>query len=87
MVSRPAADIRFGTALKRVMSHSRLYPAMEYGSLDVVKFEEDFLGDTIDGNKYTLANGGGASANSSFGAGGGGRMVVDYGAGSISGLT
>ena len=62
--SRLATDIRFSSALRRVMSHSRLYPALEYGSLDVVKFEDDFLGDTIDSNKYTLANGGGASAAS-----------------------
>ena len=64
MVSKPVSDLRFSSALKRVMSHSRLYPAIEYGSLDVVKFDDDFFGDTIDSNKYTLANGGGAGAAS-----------------------
>lgn len=58
--SRVATDLRFSSALRRVMSHSRLYPALEYGSLDVVKLiDDDFGGDTLNTFLYGVSNGGG----------------------------
>lgn len=62
--SRLATDLRFRSALRRVMSTSRFYPALEYGSLDVVKFEDDFLRPTLGTDNYTVSNGGGNAAAS-----------------------
>ena len=60
-------EMMFVPALKRVMSHSRLYPFIEHHSLNVVQMlpgGDDFLGDTLRTDIYTVANGGGASAAS-----------------------
>src|SRR3990167_5375668 len=60
-------EMRFGPALRRVMGYSRLYPFIEQHSLNVVQMlpgGDDFLGDTLRTDIYTVANGGGASAAS-----------------------
>jgi len=60
-------DMRFAPALRRVMGYSRLYPFIEQHSLNVVQMlpgGDDFLGDTLRTDIYTVANGGGASAAS-----------------------
>ena len=62
--SKLATQTRFRSGLKRVMSQSRLYPAMEYQSLDVVRQDDDFLGDTLDTFKWGVSNGGGSGAAS-----------------------
>jgi hypothetical protein len=46
------------------MGQSRLYPFVEHYSLDVVRHGDDFLGDTLSTDLYTVSNGGGASAAS-----------------------
>ena len=59
--------MRFAPALKRIMAHSRLYPFIEQHSLNVVQMlpgGDDFLGDTLRTDIYTVSNGGGASAAS-----------------------
>ena len=59
--------MRFAPALRRVMGYSRLYPFIEQHSLNVVQMlpgGDDFLGDTLRTDIYTVANGGGASAAS-----------------------
>ena len=64
---RIASDLMFGSALRRVMAHSRIYPFLERGSLDVVQMlpgGDDFMGDTLRTDIYTVSNGGGASAAS-----------------------
>lgn len=60
-------DLMFSPALKRIMAHSRLYPFMEHHSLNTVQMlpgGDDFLGDTLRTDIYTVSNGGGASAAS-----------------------
>src|SRR3990167_3634325 len=60
-------DMRFAPALRRVMGYSRLYPFIEQHSLNVVQMlpgGDDFLGDTLRTDIYTVSNGGGASAAS-----------------------
>lgn len=54
----------FGSELQKFMSRSLLYPFQEYHSLDMVRFGDDFLGDTLRTDIYTVSNGGGASAAS-----------------------
>ena len=57
----------FSSALQRVMAHSRLYPFMERHSLDVQGFAQggdDFFGDELRTDIYTVSNGGGAGAAS-----------------------
>lgn len=64
---RIASDLMFGSALRRVMAHSRIYPFMERNSLDVVQIlpgGDDFIGDTLRTDLYTVSNGGGASSAS-----------------------
>lgn len=64
---RIASDLMFASALRRVMAHSRLYPYLERNSLDVVQMApggDDFIGDTLRTDIYTVSNGGGASAAS-----------------------
>ena len=64
---RVASDLMFSSALRRVMGHSRLYPFIERGSLDVVQMlpgGDDFMGDTLRTDIYTVSNGGGAGAAS-----------------------
>ena len=59
--------MRFAPALRRVMGYSRLYPFIEQHSLNVVQMlpgGDDFLGDTLRTDIYTVSNGGGASAAS-----------------------
>ena len=59
--------MRFAPALRRVMGYSRLYPFIEQHSLNVVQMlpgGDDFMGDTLRTDIYTVANGGGASAAS-----------------------
>ena len=49
------------------MGHSRLYPYIERGSLDVVQLVpggDDFMGDTLRTDIYTVSNGGGDGAAS-----------------------
>ena len=64
MPERVASKHMFRNHLKQIMNHSRLYPMMERYSLDTVGFGDDFLGDTLNSNLYTIANGGGAGATS-----------------------
>ena len=64
---RLASDLMFRSALRRVMGQSRLYPFVERGSLDVVQIVpggDDFMGDTLRTDIYTVSNGGGAGAAS-----------------------
>ena len=59
--------MRFAPALRRVMGYSRLYPFIEQHSLNVVQMlpgGDDFMGDTLRTDIYTVSNGGGASAAS-----------------------
>ncbi len=77
---RIASDLMFGSALRRIMGQSRLYPFIERGSLDVVQMTpggEDFMGDTLRTDIYTVANGGGASAASPVITGGALNGVLD----------
>lgn len=60
--SRLATQTRFAAGLVKVMSKSRLFPAMQYGSLDVVRQEDEFSGDTLNTFKWGVSNGAGASA-------------------------
>ena len=63
--TRPA--LMFSPSLRRVMGYSRLYPFIEHHSLNVVQMlpgGDDFLGDTLRTDLYTVANGGGAGAAS-----------------------
>ena len=67
MPDRLATDIMFRQSLKKVMSHSRLYPFIERHSLDVVQMlpgGDEFMGDTLRTDIYVVSNGGGASAAS-----------------------
>lgn len=59
-----ATTQRFRNYVKRYMGKNRLYSLFEYNTVDIVKHEDDFLGDTLESNLYTVANGGGASAAS-----------------------
>ena len=64
---RVASDLMFSSALRRVMGQSRLYPFIERHSLDVVQMlpgGDEFIGDTLRTDIYTVANGGGAGAAS-----------------------
>src|SRR3990167_2663996 len=74
-------DMRFAPALKRIMAHSRLYPFIEQHSLNVVQMlpgGDDFLGDTLRTDIYTVSNGGGASAASPVITGGALNGVCDF---------
>ena len=67
VAERVASKHLFRNELQRFMARSRLYPFMEYYSLDTVRFDgpqADFLGDTLSTDLYTVSNGGGASAAS-----------------------
>ena len=65
MTKRLATTQMFGKDLERFMSRSRLYPFMEYHSLDTVRtVDDDFPGDTLRTDIYTVSNGGGAGAAS-----------------------
>lgn len=60
-------ETRFAPALRRIMAYSRLYPFIEHHSLNIVQMlpgGDDFLGDTLRTDIYTVSNGGGASAAS-----------------------
>ncbi|KKN75595.1 hypothetical protein LCGC14_0378330 [marine sediment metagenome] len=59
---RLATQTRFANGLIRVMSQSRLFPAMEYQSLDVVRQEDEFMGDTLNTFKWGVSNGTGNAA-------------------------
>src|SRR3990167_9355361 len=65
MPNRNASRQMFSQDLKKFMAASRLYPFVEYHSLDTVRVvDDDFTGLTLDTGDYTLSNGGGASAAS-----------------------
>lgn len=79
--SKLATQTRFSSGLKRVMSQSRLFPAMEYQSLDVVKQDDEFMGDTLNTFLWGVSNGGGNNAAdpvipATLVAGGGIEMVT-----------
>ena len=87
---RIASDIRFGSVLRRIMAQSRLYPAIEFGSLDVVQMTpggDDFMGDTLRTDIYTVSNGGGASAADPVITGGALNGILDMVTGTAGGST
>ena len=64
---RIASELMFSSALRRIMGQSRLYPFIEQHSLNVVQMKpggDDFIGDTLSTDLYTVSNGGGAGAAS-----------------------
>lgn len=78
---RPVSDLMFSNVLRRIMGQSRLYPFLELNSLDMVQMKpggDDFIGDTLSTNLYTVSNGGGASAASPVITGGALNGVCDF---------
>src|SRR3990167_8869394 len=79
MPNRNASRQMFSQDLRKFMAASRLYPFVEYHSLDTVRVvDDDFTGLTLDTGDYTLANGGGASAASPVITAGGVNGVADF---------
>lgn len=81
MTRRLANKQLFSLELQRIMGYSRLYPFMEFHSLDVVQMRpggDDFIGDTLSTDLYTVSNGGGASAASPVITGGALNGVCDF---------
>lgn len=65
MVERLATKELMTSDLAQFMGPSRLFPFVEYHSLNTVRIVDDeFSGDTLDSNRYTVANGGGNNAAS-----------------------
>lgn len=87
---RPASELMFSVALRRIMGQSRLYPFIERHSLDVVQMKpggDDFMGDTLDTFTYTVANGGGAGAATPVITGGALNGILDMVTGTAAGST
>lgn len=62
---RGHALVNTRAALKKYYATGHpLYPFFAQRAYDVARWEDEFTGPTIDSNKYTLGNGGGASAAS-----------------------
>ena len=61
---RSASRHVFRNDLLKFVDKNGLYPALERLSVDTVRLEDDFMGDTLNTFTYTVSNGGGASAAS-----------------------
>lgn len=83
-------ETRFAPALQRIMTRSRLYPFIEHYSLNVVQMlpgGDDFLGDTLRTDIYTVSNGGGAGAASPVITANSLNGVCDFVTGTANGST
>lgn len=62
ITKRIKADLRFRSVLEKVLSKSHEFKALDYHSLDVVKQDDEFMGDTLNTFLWGVSNGTGNNA-------------------------
>ena len=87
VTERVASKQMFRNDLLRFIDKNGLYPFLERFSVDVVGHQDDFLGDTLRTDIYTVSNGGGAGAASPVITAGVLNGICDFVTGTAGGST